>query len=89
MLIKHILGCNTDADCNANRITRKDEFMHCPESFDGNLYVELVAAMSILLSQRLSALENYILAEFLQAVSSQMITIAAFKEIEELKNKLQ
>jgi hypothetical protein len=61
--------------------------MHCPENIDGNTYVELVAAASILLSQRLSAFETFILAEFLSAVSCQMINIAAFKEIEKKDKK--
>ena len=61
--------------------------MHCPDSINGNTYVELVAAVSILLSQHLSALEIYILAEFLQSVSCQMVTIATFKEIAEHKEK--
>jgi hypothetical protein len=59
--------------------------MHCPDQIDGNTYVELVAAVAILLSKQLSSLETFIFAEFLQSVGYQMVTIAAFKEVEEQK----
>jgi hypothetical protein len=64
-----------------------DERMHCPDGIDGNTYVEIVAAVSILLSKQLNALETFILAEFLQSVSFQLLTIATFKEVENKNNK--
>lgn len=57
--------------------------MHCPGNFDGKVYVELVAAVSILLSEHLNALQTFILAEFLDSVSDQMFVLGAFKESEE------
>jgi hypothetical protein len=54
--------------------------MHCPDGADGSTYVELVAAVSVILSRPLGAKETFILAEFLQAVSCQLVTLAAFKE---------
>ena len=57
--------------------------MHCPENVDGSAYIELVAAVSIILSKNLGPLETFILAEFLQSVSIQLFTLGAFKETEE------
>lgn len=56
--------------------------MHCPDSLDGNEYIALVTATSALLAGPLSDAETYILAEFMQAVSNQLFTLAAFKTIE-------
>lgn len=56
--------------------------MHCPENIDGNTYVELVAAAAILLSQNLDDVNTFILAEFLQSVSNQMVVLAAFKDFD-------
>lgn len=63
--------------------------MHCPDNVDGNAYIELVAAVSILLSKQLNARETFMLAEFLQSVSYQMLTIATFKDVAEHKEKDQ
>lgn len=57
--------------------------MHCPENIDGNCYVEMVAAVSILLAKDLSSAQTFILAEFMQAVSYQLGFLAAFKDTEE------
>jgi hypothetical protein len=57
--------------------------MHCPENVDGSTYIELVAAVSIILSKNLSPLETFILAEFMQSVSIQLFTLGAFKDAEE------
>lgn len=54
--------------------------MHCPDKIGGEEYIGLVAAVSMLLSRNLDARETFILAEFLDAVSDQLITLAAFKE---------
>lgn len=56
--------------------------MHCPDGLDGCTYVELVAAAAILLSKELDAKQTFFLAEFLQSVSNQLFTLAAFKEID-------
>lgn len=56
--------------------------MHCPDQISGSEYIGLVAAVSLLLSRDLNARDTFILAEFLSAVSSQMCTLAAFKEWE-------
>ena len=63
--------------------------MHCPENMNGGEYVELVAAASLLLSRNLSGLQTFILADFLQAVSTQMYTLAAFKEAERIRAEKQ
>lgn len=57
--------------------------MHCPEDVDGSTYLELVTAVSVALARNLDAKSTFLLAEFAQAVSSQMITLAIFKEAEE------
>ena len=57
--------------------------MHCPENLSGSEYVELVAAVAILLSKDLSAINTFVLAELLQSVSYQLVTIAAFKDAEQ------
>lgn len=54
--------------------------MHCPDGTDGNTYIELVASAALVLSKGLDARQTFILAEFLQAVSCQLMTLAAFKE---------
>lgn len=54
--------------------------MHCPDRIGGEEYIGLVAAVSIFLSQNLDARETFILGEFLDAVSDQLCTLAAFKE---------
>ena len=59
--------------------------MHCPENITGDEYVELVAAASLLLSRNLSARQTFILADFLQSVSTQLYTLAAFKEAERIR----
>lgn len=61
--------------------------MHCPEDLDGCTYIELVAAAAIALSKNLNAKNTFLLAEFLQAVSYQLFTLAAFKEAEERRNR--
>ena len=57
--------------------------MHCPENVDGKVYVELVAAVSIFLSEQLNAIDIFTLSEFMQSVSYQMLVIATFKEAQE------
>lgn len=59
--------------------------MHCPDHISGSEYIGLVAAVALLLSRDLNARETFILAEFLDAVSDQMITLAAFKDLEKRK----
>lgn len=54
--------------------------MHCPDRIGGEEYIGLVAAVSMLLSRDLDARETFILADFLDAVSDQLCTLAAFKE---------
>lgn len=54
--------------------------MHCPDHINGSEYIGLVAAVSILLSRNLDARGTFILSEFLDAVSDQLCTLAAFKE---------
>lgn len=61
--------------------------MHCPDNVDGNTYIELVAAASIALTHDLDAKNTFFLAEFLQSVSCQMFTLAAFKESQDHKHK--
>lgn len=61
--------------------------MHCPDNVKGEEYIAAVAAASILLSKNLNDIETYILAEFLQSVSTQMFTLAAFKTIEQARKK--
>jgi hypothetical protein len=61
--------------------------MHCPENLDGSTYVELVAAVSVLLARDLDARTTFLLAEFIQNVSYQLFTLAAFKEAEEFRKK--
>jgi hypothetical protein len=56
--------------------------MHCPDGVDGCEYIMLVAAAAIVLSRDLDALDTFLLAEFLQSVSSQLFTLGAFKEAE-------
>lgn len=56
--------------------------MHCPDHISGSEYIGLVAAVSLLLSRDLNARETFILAEFLDAVSDQLCTLAAFKDLE-------
>lgn len=63
--------------------------MHCPENVNGGEYVELVAAVSLLLSRNLSGLQTFMLADFLQAVSTQLYTLAAFKEAERIRAEKQ
>lgn len=55
--------------------------MHCPDGMKGEEYIAMVAAASLLLSKNLDQTETFILAEFLQAVSSQLFTLGAFKFI--------
>lgn len=55
--------------------------MHCPDGMKGEEYIALVAAASMLLSKNLDQTETFILAEFLQSVSSQLFTLGAFKFI--------
>ncbi|MDR3551744.1 MAG: hypothetical protein P4L75_01340 [Clostridia bacterium] len=59
--------------------------MHCPDGINGNEYIALVAATAALLSQNLGEFDTFLLAEFLQAVSSQLFTLGAFKALEEHK----
>lgn len=61
--------------------------MHCPDNVQGEEYVALVASTSILLSQNLDAVETFVLAEFLQNVGYQLITLAAFKEFDDHRRK--
>lgn len=61
--------------------------MHCPDGISGSQYIELVAAISIALANDLNAKEIFLLAEFLQAVSCQLFTLAAFKESERSHKK--
>lgn len=61
--------------------------MHCPDDIDGCTYVELVAAAAIALSHDLDTKNTFLLAEFLQAVSYQLFTLAAFKESESHRKK--
>lgn len=61
--------------------------MHCPDNIDGCTYIELVAAAAIALSNGLDAKKTFLLAEFLQSVSYQLFTLAAFKETEEHRKK--
>jgi len=61
--------------------------MHCPENMDGSTYVELVAAVSVALARNLDAKSTFLLAEFIQSVGSQLITLAIFKEAEEIRIK--
>jgi hypothetical protein len=61
--------------------------MHCPEGINGCEYVQLVATVSMALSHDLSARDTFFLAEFLQSVSYQLFTLAAFKEFEDGKRK--
>lgn len=61
--------------------------MHCPDGMNGCEYIELVAAVSIALSKNLSARETFLLAEFLQSVSYQLFTLAAFKESEDRRKR--
>lgn len=57
--------------------------MHCPNNFDGAEYIELVAAAAILLSKNLDSVNTFILAEFLQSISYQLVTLGAFKDTNE------
>ena len=59
--------------------------MHCPDNMDGNNYVVLVAAASMILAENLDAKDTFILAEFLQNVSYQLFTLAGFKEFKEFE----
>lgn len=61
--------------------------MHCPEGISGSQYIELVAAVSILLARDLDVRETFFLAEFLQAVSYQLFNLAAFKEADKMRKK--
>lgn len=61
--------------------------MHCPDGINGSQYIELVAAVSIALARELNVKETFLLAEFLQAVSYQLFTLAAFKEADKMKRK--
>lgn len=61
--------------------------MHCPENIGGNTYVELVAAVSIVLAQGLDAKSTFLIAEFMQSVSSQLLMLAAFKDAEEIRTR--
>lgn len=59
--------------------------MHCPDGINGCEYIELVAAAAIAVSRDLDARGTFLLAEFLQAVSYQLVTLAFFKETNEHK----
>lgn len=61
--------------------------MHSPENMDGNTYIELVAAVSVALARNFDAKSTFLLAEFIQAVGNQLITLAIFKEAEEIRIK--
>ena len=56
--------------------------MHCPDGMNGCEYIQLVAATAMVLARDLDARETFLLAEFLQAVSCQLTTLAIFKESE-------
>lgn len=57
--------------------------MHCPEDINGFEYIELVAAVAIVLARGLNAWNTFLLAEFLQSLSHQLFILAAFKDAEE------
>ncbi|CDZ25149.1 hypothetical protein CCDG5_2069 [[Clostridium] cellulosi] len=61
--------------------------MHCPDGISGSEYIELIAAVAIAISQKLDVKETFWVAEFLQAVSYQLFTLAAFKEAERARKK--
>jgi hypothetical protein len=61
--------------------------MHCPDGINGCEYIELIAATAIVISQDLDSRGTFLLAEFLQAVSCQLVTLAFFKEKEESNKK--
>lgn len=61
--------------------------MHCPDNLSGCEYVELVAAVSILLSKNQTAFNTFLLGEFLNDVSHQLYSLAAFKDAEENRKK--
>ena len=61
--------------------------MHCPENLSGCEYVELVAAVSILLAKNQTAFNTFLLAEFLNDVSHQLFVLAAFIEAQENRDK--
>lgn len=63
--------------------------MHCPDGINGCEYIELVAAAAIALSRDLDARNTFLLAEFLQSVSYQLFTLAAFKESQEGHHKFE
>lgn len=54
--------------------------MHCPDNMSGFEYVELVAAVSLLLAKDQSAFNTFLLGEFLNDVSRQLFVLAAFSE---------
>lgn len=53
--------------------------MHCPDGIKGEDYILAVAAASLMLSKNLDQRDTFVLAEFLQNVSIQLFTLAAFK----------
>lgn len=61
--------------------------MHCPDGINGCEYIELVAAVAIVLSRELDARNTFLLAEFLQSVSYQLFTLGAFKESHDGRNR--
>jgi hypothetical protein len=61
--------------------------MHCPDGVNGCEYIELVAAAAMVLARDLDVRSIFLLAEFMQAVSSQLFTLGAFKDAEEHKKK--
>lgn len=54
--------------------------MHCPDNMSGFEYVELVAAVSLLLAKDQTAFNTFLLAEFFNDVSRQLFILAAFNE---------
>jgi hypothetical protein len=61
--------------------------MHCPKGMSGCEYIELVAAASMMLARDLDVWDTFLLAEFLQDVSHQLITLAAFKDADEKRKR--
>lgn len=61
--------------------------MHAPENLSGCEYVELVAAVSILLAKNQTASNTFLLSEFLFDVSHFLLELAAFTEAQENRNK--
>lgn len=59
--------------------------MHCPDGINGPQYIGLVAAVSMMIARDLDVKETFLAAEFIQAVSCQLFTLAAFKEAEKAR----